>query len=136
MRDRFEIVLQTRAFYIQTKVQPSQVYEATRSCELYFTHYYNFIFRETKDRERQAQSVHKVPLQFQKFITKANETTDKWKLLQNEMYVFKFLLPHLIRLCMGAVRCTKHVKTVLLNYILLDYILENREKRVFSLNLK
>ena len=34
--------------------------------------------------------VHKVSLQFQKFITKANEKTDKWKLLENERYVFKF----------------------------------------------
>jgi hypothetical protein len=33
------------------------------------------------------QSVHKVSLQFQKFITKANEKTDKWKLLQNETYL-------------------------------------------------
>jgi hypothetical protein len=36
------------------------------------------------------QDVHKVSLQFQKFITKANGDTDKWKLLQNETYIFKF----------------------------------------------
>ena len=36
--------------------------------------------------------VHKVSLQFQKFITEANKETDKWKLLQNETYVFKFFL--------------------------------------------
>ena len=29
-------------------------------------------------------------LQFQKFVTTANEKTDKWKLLQNETYIFKF----------------------------------------------
>ena len=34
--------------------------------------------------------VRKVSLQFQKFITKANGKTDKWKLLQNETHVFKF----------------------------------------------
>ena len=44
------------------------------------------------------QGVHKVSLQFQKFITKANEKTDEWKLLQTETYVFKFSLPYLIRL--------------------------------------
>ena len=38
------------------------------------------------------QGVHKVSLQFQKFITKANEKADKWKLLQNETYIFKFFL--------------------------------------------
>ena len=37
------------------------------------------------------QGVHKVSLRFQKFITEANEETDKWKLLQNETYMFKFL---------------------------------------------
>ena len=36
--------------------------------------------------------VHKVSLQFQKFITKANEETDEWKLLQNGTYTFKFSL--------------------------------------------
>jgi hypothetical protein len=34
------------------------------------------------------QAVKKVFLQFQKCITKANEKTDKWKLLQNETYIF------------------------------------------------
>jgi hypothetical protein len=37
------------------------------------------------------QDVNKVSLKFQKFITKANEKTDKWKLLQNVTYIFKFL---------------------------------------------
>ena len=36
------------------------------------------------------QGVHKVSLQFQKFITKANEKKDKWKLLQTETNIFKF----------------------------------------------
>ena len=36
------------------------------------------------------QSVQKVSLRFQKFITEANEKTDEWKLLQNETYIFKF----------------------------------------------
>ena len=40
----------------------------------------------------ETQGVRKVPLQFQQFITKANEKTDKWKLLQNETYIFKFSL--------------------------------------------
>ena len=59
--------------------------------------------------------VHKVSLQFHKFITKANEKTVKWKLLQNETYVFKFFffLSHLIYLYMGTISCTKHVRTVL-----------------------
>ena len=38
----------------------------------------------------QVQGVHKDSLQFQKFITKANERTDRWKLLQNETCIFKF----------------------------------------------
>ena len=44
--------------------------------------------------QRIIQGVHKVSLQFQKFIRKANEETDKWKLLQNETYTFKFSLHH------------------------------------------
>ena len=36
------------------------------------------------------RGVHKVSLQFQQFITEASEKTDKWKLLQNERYIFKF----------------------------------------------
>jgi hypothetical protein len=36
------------------------------------------------------QGVHKVSLQFQKFITKENEKKHKWKLLQNETYIIKF----------------------------------------------
>jgi hypothetical protein len=36
------------------------------------------------------QGVHKVSLKFQKFITNAIEKTNKWKLLQNETYIFKF----------------------------------------------
>ena len=44
----------------------------------------------------EVQGIHKVSLQFQKFITKANEKTDKWKLLQNETYILKLFLPHLI----------------------------------------
>ena len=43
-----------------------------------------------------AQDVYKVSLQFQKFITEANEEADKWKLLQNETYIFMFFLPHLV----------------------------------------
>ena len=43
------------------------------------------------------QGVYKVSLQFRKFITKANERTDKWKLLQNETCIFKFLLPLVAR---------------------------------------
>ena len=42
---------------------------------------------------RKIQRVRKVSLQFQKFITQASEKTDKWKLLQNETYIFKFSLP-------------------------------------------
>ena len=38
------------------------------------------------------RGVHKVCLQLQKFITRANEKTDEWKLLQNETYIFKFFL--------------------------------------------
>ena len=61
--------------------------------------------------------VYKVSLQFQKFVTEANERTDKWKLLQNQTYIFKsfflFFLPHLIHFYMGAISCTKHIKTVL-----------------------
>ena len=37
------------------------------------------------------QGVHKVSLQFQKFITKANERTDKWKLLDVYIQVFSAL---------------------------------------------
>ena len=59
------------------------------------------------------QGVHKDSLQFQEFITKANEKTDKWKLLQNETHIFKFSLPHLVHPYMGIISCTKHVKTVL-----------------------
>ena len=44
----------------------------------------------------QVQGVHKVSSQFQKFIIKANEKTDKWKLLRNETYIFKLFLPHSI----------------------------------------
>ena len=39
---------------------------------------------------RNIQGVHEVSLQLQKFITKANEKTDKWKLLQTVTYMFKF----------------------------------------------
>ena len=35
----------------------------------------------------EVQGVHKVSMQIRKFITKANERTDEWKLLQNETYV-------------------------------------------------
>ena len=35
-------------------------------------------------------SVHKVSLQFQTFITKARDKTDKLKLIQNNAYVLKF----------------------------------------------
>ena len=65
------------------------------------------------------QGVHKVSLQFQKFFTKANEKTDKWKLLQNQtyiyiyIYIYFFFLPHLIHLYMDIISCTKHIKTVL-----------------------
>ena len=52
------------------------------------------------------QGVRKVSLQFQKFITKANGKADKWKLLQNETYIFKFSLPHLINLYVGTIRST------------------------------
>ena len=34
--------------------------------------------------------VHKVSLQFQKFIKKANEKTDEWKLLESETCIFVF----------------------------------------------
>ena len=36
------------------------------------------------------QDVRKVSLQCQNFITKTNEKTDEWILLQNETYIFKF----------------------------------------------
>ena len=62
---------------------------------------------------RNIQRVHKVSLQLKKFITKASEKTDRWKLLQNETYIFKFSLPHLIHLYMGTISCTKHIKTIL-----------------------
>ena len=64
-------------------------------------------------RKRNTQGVRKVALQFRKFITKASEKTDKWKLLQNEKYVFKFLPPRLIRRYMGTISCTKHIRTIL-----------------------
>ena len=56
---------------------------------------------------RQTQGIHKIPLQFQKFIIKANGKTDKWKLLQNETYIFKLFLPHLIHLYMDTISCQK-----------------------------
>ena len=34
--------------------------------------------------QKDIQGVHKVSLQFQEFITKANEQANLWKLLQNE----------------------------------------------------
>ena len=40
---------------------------------------------------RLTRGVHKVSSQLQKFITKANEKTDKWTLLRNKTYIFKFL---------------------------------------------
>ena len=53
------------------------------------------------------QSVRKVSLQFQKLITKANEETDKWKLLQNETYTFKFCtITHLYDLTFTQKRCS------------------------------
>ena len=55
----------------------------------------------------------KVSLQFQKFVTKANEKTDEWKLLQNDTNIFKFILPYLIYRYMGIISCTKRIKTVL-----------------------
>ena len=61
----------------------------------------------------EVQGVHKVSLQFQKFITKASEKTDKWKLVQNETNIFKFSLSRLMHLYVGAISCTKHIKTVL-----------------------
>ena len=77
--------------------------------------------------ELDVHGVHKVSLQFQKFITKANEKTGKWKLLQNETYMFKFffMLPHSIHLCMGIISCTKHIKT------LLDFLHDRRFPRMF-----
>ena len=54
----------------------------------------NYLTRlENLDTIGTLQGVHKVSLQFQKFITKATERTDERKLLQN--YIFKFFfLPH------------------------------------------
>ena len=52
------------------------------------------------------QGVHRVSLQRQKSISKANEKTDKWKLLQNER-------PAYLSFYMGAISCTKHIKMVL-----------------------
>jgi hypothetical protein len=46
--------------------------------------------REIVVELRDIHGVHKVSLQFQQFITKANEKADKWKLLQKETYIFKF----------------------------------------------
>ena len=75
---------------------------------------YSLSFTRLRDeRNTQVQGVHKVSLQFEKFITKANEKTDKWKLLQNETCVFKFSSPHLIHLYVDTISCTKHIKTVL-----------------------
>ena len=55
-----------------------------------------------------------VSLQFQEFATKANEEANKWKLLQNERYIFQFLSTYLIHLFdTGIVSCTKDIKTVL-----------------------
>ena len=54
--------------------------------------------RRHRRRFLDTQGVHKVSLQFRKFITKANEKTDKRRLLQNETYMFKFLLPYLTNL--------------------------------------
>jgi hypothetical protein len=42
------------------------------------------------------QDVHKVSLQFQKCIRKSNKKTGKWKLLQNEVYIFKLFFFRLI----------------------------------------
>ena len=64
------------------------------------------IFVKQGQTARVVQAVHKVSLQFQKFIAKANEKTDEWKLLQNEACIFKFFSFYLIS-------CTKHIKTVL-----------------------
>ena len=59
------------------------------------------------------QGVHKVSLQVRKFITKANEETDTWRLLQNKTYIFKFFLRYAMHLYIDTISCTMHIKTIL-----------------------
>ena len=61
----------------------------------------DYIQIDTRERELKYKVSIK-SLQFQKFITEANGKTDKWKLLQNKTYIFKFFfLPYVMYVCYG-----------------------------------
>ena len=51
-------------------------------------------------------------LQFQKFITKANDKADKWKLLQNTRCILKFSLASFNTPVCGTVSYMKQIKTI------------------------
>ena len=76
MSEKVQLKLKQNSFHWKLKIPRWRVSKLKRN-EDGLGHY-----------ETDIQGVRKVSLQF---VTKANEKTGKWKLLQNETYIFQFL---------------------------------------------
>ena len=83
--ERFlEILYIYNSVFSETRTISSKIYKEKLVLPHYKFFLVPFIFiSPLRTSHLGIQCVHKVSLQFQKFLTKANERIDKWKFLQN-----------------------------------------------------